>query len=81
MLACTPTGATGRVAGGARRAAGPCQARRETGRPAYQAGIVGAFCRVYDIYRAMDTFLPRVYEPTDTPGRYTFTAGVTRAAR
>ncbi|MFZ5975219.1 MAG: VapE domain-containing protein [Bacillota bacterium] len=45
--------------------------------PLTKAGIVGAFCRVYDIYRAMDTFLPGVYEPTDTPGRYTFTGGST----
>ena len=38
---------------------------------------MGAFCRVYDVSRGMDKFLPGVYEETDTPGRYTFTGGST----
>ena len=46
--------------------------------PTTKAGIVGAFCKVYDVYRAMDAFLPGVYEPGDAmPGRYTFTGGST----
>lgn len=37
-------------------------------------GIVGAFCRAYDIPTAIDKFeLP--YEPTSNPTRYTYTAG------
>lgn len=47
------------------------------GDPTEKTGIVGAFCRTYDIYRAMDTFLPGVYEPCDDPGRYTYTGGST----
>ncbi len=46
--------------------------------PTTKAGIVGAFCKVYDVYRAIDAFLPGVYEPGDAmPGRYTFTGGST----
>ncbi|MCR4442163.1 MAG: virulence-associated E family protein [Peptococcaceae bacterium] len=48
------------------------------GDPTTKPGIVGAFCRVYDIYRAMETFLPGVYEPCgNMPGRYTYTGGST----
>lgn len=46
--------------------------------PTAKAGVVGAFCKTYDIYRAIDTFLPGVYTPCDdSPGRYTFTGGST----
>lgn len=48
------------------------------GDPAEKPGVVGAFCRIYDIYGAMDAFLPGLYEPVDNaPGRYTFTGGTT----
>lgn len=47
------------------------------GDPETKPGIVGAFCRVYDIPAAMDTFLPGVYAETDIPGRYTFCGGST----
>jgi predicted P-loop ATPase len=48
------------------------------GDPTEKTGVVGAFCKTYDIYRAMDTFLPGIYEPCDIgPGRYTFTGGST----
>lgn len=48
------------------------------GDPLAKAGVVGAFCKTYDIYNAMDTFLPGVYSPCDdNPGRYTFTGGST----
>ncbi|MCL6598977.1 MAG: virulence-associated E family protein [Alicyclobacillus macrosporangiidus] len=45
--------------------------------PTSKTGVVGAFCKVYDIYRAMETFLPGVYAPTDDPDRYTYTGGST----
>lgn len=46
--------------------------------PVSKTGVVGAFCRTYDIYAAMDTFLPGVYAPVDgTPGRYTYLGGST----
>lgn len=47
------------------------------GDPLEKNGVVGAFCKTYDIYAAMDKHLPGVYEPTDIPGRYTFTGGST----
>lgn len=47
------------------------------GDPEEKTGIVGAFCRIYSIYDAMDKFLPGIYAPTDTPDRYTYTGGST----
>ncbi|WP_175414338.1 virulence-associated E family protein [Halalkalibacterium halodurans] len=46
------------------------------GDPTTKPGVVGAFCRVYDVIAAMDTFLPGIYEPSDD-GRYTYTGGST----
>ncbi len=46
--------------------------------PTEKHGIIGAFCRVYDIYGAMDKFLLGIYLPTDDgTGRYTYTGGST----
>lgn len=48
------------------------------GNPEAKNGVVGAFCRTYDIYRAMDELLPGIYEPVDNmPGRYTYIGGST----
>lgn len=47
------------------------------GDPEQKNGLVGAFCRVYDIEKAMAEFLPGVYDPADIPGRYTLIAGST----
>lgn len=47
------------------------------GDPEGKPGIVGAFCRVYDIQAAMDTFLPGVYSETTHADRYTFCQGST----
>lgn len=48
------------------------------GDPEGKNGIVGAFCRTYDICRAMDELLPGIYEAVDsTPGRYTYLGGST----
>ncbi|RDW17065.1 virulence-associated protein E [Oceanobacillus arenosus] len=46
------------------------------GNPTEKRGVVGAFCRQYDIHSAIETFLPGVYLPTDD-GRYTFVDGST----
>lgn len=48
------------------------------GDPEAKAGLIGAFCRVYDIYGAMAAFLPGIYEPVDNdPNRYTYLNGST----
>ena len=48
------------------------------GDPTAKNGVVGSFCKIYDIYKAMETFLPGEYEPcTDGSGRFTFTGGST----
>lgn len=45
--------------------------------PTEKRGVVGAFCRTYDIVTAMHKFLPGIYEETATAGRYTYTGGST----
>ena len=53
-----------------------CAAKQ--GDPETKPGIVGKFCRAYDVESAIDTFLPDVYERCDTPSgkpRYTYLAG------
>lgn len=47
------------------------------GDPTAKKGVVGAFCRTYSIYRALDELIPGVYEPSDMEGRYTFVGGST----
>lgn len=46
--------------------------------PLTKSGVVGAFCRTYDIYAAIDTFLAGIYSPVETmPGRFTYLGGST----
>ena len=46
--------------------------------PLERGGLVGAFCRTYDIPGAIDKFLPGIYEPVDTdPERMTYLEGST----
>ncbi len=46
--------------------------------PLEKKGIVGAFCRCYNIRAAMDTFLPGVYAPVDNDSNcFTFCEGST----
>jgi len=52
---------------------------RKAGDPREKRGIVGLFCRTFDVEDAIDAFLPDVYLPTDKPGRYTFAGGSTAA--
>ena len=48
------------------------------GDPVEKHGVVGAFCRTYNVLAAMDKFLPGIYDPVDsTSDRYTFTGGST----
>lgn len=50
---------------------------KRQGDPLEKKGVVGAFCRIYDIETAIAKFIPDAYVPADTPGRYTYTEGST----
>lgn len=46
--------------------------------PEEKQGVIGAFCKVYDVYRVIEELIPGMYEPTDNlDGRYTYTDGST----
>lgn len=45
--------------------------------PLLKRGIVGAFCRLYNVDSAIEAFLPEVYERTSCPERWTYLAGTT----
>lgn len=52
------------------------QAKKQ-GDPLEKKGVIGAFCRAYDIHGAIETFLSDVYAPTGKPDRYTYVDGST----
>lgn len=60
------------------RETAPAQIAAKQEDPTGKSGIVGAFCRCYDVPAAMDKFIPGIYEPAGE-GRYTFTGGSTYA--
>lgn len=45
--------------------------------PEAKEGIVGAFCRAYDVLGAMEAFIPDLYAPAQHEGRYTYLGGTT----
>jgi len=45
--------------------------------PTAKNGIVGAFCRTYDVYRVINELLDGVYIPCAESDRYTYSAGST----
>lgn len=47
------------------------------GDPEAKPGIVGLFCRAYDVESAIEAFLSDVYTSCDEPGRYTYAPGST----
>ena len=47
------------------------------GDPTQKQGVVGAFCRTYNIPQAMEKYLPGVYTETDHADRYTYAEGST----
>lgn len=50
----------------------------QQGDPESKNGTVGAFCRTYDIYSAMDAYLSNIYEPCDNDNeRFTYLGGST----
>lgn len=52
---------------------------KKQGDPLEKPGVVGAFCRTYNIHEAIETFLDDVYEPCNIEDRYTFKEGSTAA--
>lgn len=50
---------------------------QRAGDPTEKPGIVGLFCRTYDIETAIEEFLPDVYIPAENGGRYTYAGGST----
>lgn len=51
---------------------------RKQADPTEKNGIVGAFCKVYDVHRAITELIPGVYAPVDiADDRYTFVGGST----
>jgi predicted P-loop ATPase len=55
------------------------RAIKKQGDPLEKPGIVGAFCRTYDIHETITTYLGDVYEECEVEGRYTFKEGSTAA--
>lgn len=52
------------------------QAKKQ-GDPLAKKGVIGAFCRTYDIRSAIETFLDDVYSATDKDDRFTYLDGST----
>lgn len=50
---------------------------KQQGDPLSKKGLIGAFCRTYDIHRAITELLEDVYVATDKPDRYTYAKGST----
>lgn len=55
------------------------RAIKKQGDPLEKPGIVGAFCRTYNIHEAIEAYLDDVYEECDVDGRYTYKEGSTAA--
>lgn len=47
------------------------------GDPTEKGGVVGAFCKTYDVYAAIEKFLPGVYLETASDDRFTYSGGST----
>ena len=45
--------------------------------PTTKKGLIGAFCRTYNVFDVMHQLLTDTYTPTDIPNRYTYTGGST----
>lgn len=43
--------------------------------PTEKTGVVGDFCRAYDIHEAIAEFIPDIYQPTEQDDRYTYANG------
>ena len=52
---------------------------KKQGDPLEKSGIVGAFCRTYNIHQVIETFLSEEYVPCGIDNRYTYVHGSTAA--
>jgi len=50
---------------------------KKQGDPTEKTGIVGLFCREYNIHEAIEAFIPEVYDATEDDDRYTYSGGST----
>lgn len=55
----------------------PKRLATKQGDPTEKSGIVGAFCRTFDVYRAIEELIPGTYEPCTGTDRYTYVGGST----
>lgn len=51
--------------------------RKKQQNPLEKEGIIGAFCRSYNILEAIEKFIPDAYDTTANPNRLTYTQGST----
>lgn len=59
-------------------AVSPARMAAKQGDPLQKTGVVGAFCRSYDVRGAMEKYLPGIYAPLDNAqDRFTFCQGST----
>jgi predicted P-loop ATPase len=54
-------------------------AAKHQGDPTAKPGVVGAFCRTYNVEQAIERFLPDRYTACEMEGRYTYVGGSTSA--
>ena len=52
---------------------------KKQGDPTEKSGLIGAFCRTYDVEEAIAQFLPDIYVKCSIPDRYTYVGGSTAA--
>ena len=45
--------------------------------PLDKKGLIGAFCKAYNIYQAIEKFIPKAYDPTGEEDRLTYMGGST----
>ena len=50
---------------------------KKQGNPLEKGGVIGAFCNIFNIYDAIEKFIPGEYEACNMPDRLTYTGGST----
>ncbi|MBR3559919.1 MAG: virulence-associated E family protein [Oscillospiraceae bacterium] len=56
----------------------PSQRGKKQADPTEKGGAIGAFCKLYSVWRVIEELIPDVYDPVDTdPNRFTYHGGTT----